>query len=321
MHHYIDDTGKPRTKDLTRHAKTPRGISCGLNVCSVTLSGGVARMQAKMNTRYGYTPVKDRARYCLNNSFTEPSRNYKGNNNNDRRKRNSCKNGYCASGNSDHREGIQGPANGLCFRSGPANPGNTHHDATTGGSRTMDAKPRMPTRQNLSRHSCSASGWNQTGTTHQTRNGAPRIKWPRPKSPEQRQPPRWKGARPNSPASKEKRPALPTHQVTIRIGTTHRQAPLRTTHGTTPPVAGIQSQEPDAQTNSSSPRNTARSNDFAFQRRPKQPPKTPNRMPQQAPAVKWLRSHGWRLTGTFRLTKPSAANACYAALCALEYDL
>ncbi len=97
----------------------------------------------------------------------------------------------------------------------------------------------------LAMERCSASGWNQTGTTHQTRNGAPRIKRPRPKSPEQRQPTRWKGARPNSPASKKKRPALPTHQVTIRIGTTQCQAPLRTTHGTTPPVAGIQSQEPD----------------------------------------------------------------------------
>ncbi len=33
------------------------------------------------------------------------------------------------------------------FSRGPAHNGNTHYDATTGGSRTMDAKPRVPTRQ------------------------------------------------------------------------------------------------------------------------------------------------------------------------------
>ncbi len=32
--------------------------------------------------------------------------------------------------------------------------------------------------------------------------------------------------------------ALPTHQVTVRIGTTHRKAPLRTHHGTASQVTG-----------------------------------------------------------------------------------
>ena len=35
----------------------------------------------------------------------------------------------------------------------------------------------------LAMERCGAFGWNQTGTTHQTRNGAPRIKGHAPKAP------------------------------------------------------------------------------------------------------------------------------------------
>jgi hypothetical protein len=38
------------------------------------------------------------------------------------------------------------------FSRGPSSNGNTHHDATTGGSRAMEAEPRMPPKKNPTRH-------------------------------------------------------------------------------------------------------------------------------------------------------------------------
>ena len=66
-----------------------------------------------------------------------------------------------------------------------------------------------------------------------------RIRKQRPRSPVQRRDlASWKGARPISKQQDGTVAALPTHQVTVRTGTTHGKAPLRTHHGTASPVTG-----------------------------------------------------------------------------------
>ncbi len=118
---------------------------------------------------------------------------------------------------------------------------------------------------------------------------------------------RWKGARPINKQPDGTVAALPTHQVTVRTGTTHGKAPLRTHHGTASQVTGqrnntIRSAKPN------SPKIRHGITACVSAAAQTAPPR-PVRMPQQPPDVKWKRSHGWWQAKPHSTQRPSAANA------------